>query len=197
MDKCCAIGRLKCLFNRHAHVFMPMCPSCTCHACKCGHQYVMTCKVPYMHVSGAYHLHDGLCVDMRQWLAPNLSSKMKWMVQYHEIVHVILREWHHITILIIYAITVTFVLLTCTHVIFKYDCPGLLIPYEKSPEFWRSALVLPAKDRLKVTSEACESLKIARNVEKSILHYFDNFEAALSVIICVTRQFETFRFIRL
>ena len=45
-------------------------------------------------------------------------------VQYHEIVHVMLREWHHITILIIYAITITFVLLTCTHVIFKYDYHG-------------------------------------------------------------------------
>ena len=45
---------------------------------------------------------------------------------------------------------------------------SVFIPYEKSPKFWRSAFVLPAKDRLKVTSEAYESLKIARNVEKSI-----------------------------
>ena len=58
-----------------------------------------------------------------------------------------------------------------------------------------NAFVL-TKKRLKVTSEAYASLKIARNVEKSILHYFDNFDAALSVIISVmTRQFETFRLI--
>ena len=38
-------------------------------------------EVPYMHVSGAYHLHDGLCVDrhVNSGLAPNLS-KMKLMV---------------------------------------------------------------------------------------------------------------------
>ena len=90
-------------------------------------------------------------------------------------------------------------------------CPGLLIvfrifparfrffslrsvffPYEKSPEFFRSAFVLLAENRLKIISEAYANLKIARKVEKSILHYSDNFDAALSVIISVTRQFEHF-----
>ena len=50
------VGRLKCLFNRclcrcvlHAHAM---------HANAAISIYVMTCKVPYMHVSGAHHLHD-------------------------------------------------------------------------------------------------------------------------------------------
>ena len=94
----------------HANAAISMWWPVRCHTC--------------MSVALIIYMMHGLCVDMRQWLAPNLSSKMKWMVQYHEIVHVILREWHHITILIIYAITITFVLLTCTHVIFKYDYHG-------------------------------------------------------------------------